>query len=298
MRVPRIVEMAFDMRKDPVGPLQHSTLTLCNAGFLGVPLRTTNTPQAVIGHKVPLPNIRLRDTVNVFVLALAAGEVRRQPGKEEPAYSKLFWCLWSLDKLLASMFGRPCHLRDDDISLERPSSVLSSHREPRTPFDIWLTLLEIVFHRLVEAPRSEPNNMAHIQRGLAAIRIQSIVATECQRALPPLSIIPYAISPAVTVFYQQYRPTKLITQQTRLAADLEACCSLLEEQRIWWYSAEKPTGATADLLDHAAGDLRSQPSGYCRTDTLCQARGFGEGSAVDEFTEQARAAVCGCNGTV
>ncbi|KAL4908633.1 hypothetical protein BDW74DRAFT_102307 [Aspergillus multicolor] len=223
--------------------------------------------------------------------AQTVGMHLRQSGNEEPAYSKLFWCLWSLDKLLASMFGRPCHLRDDDISLKRPLSVLPSHRGPRTPFDIWLmisallsdaihfyrpdtnsahalgkefptfqelvgpetedsdfatlSVLElyhhavgIVFHRLAESPRLESNNLAHIQRGFAAIRIQSIVATECQQALPPLPVIPYAISLAVSVLYQQYRSSKLITQQARFAADLEVCCNLLEEQRIWWYSAE------------------------------------------------------------
>ncbi|KAL4973679.1 hypothetical protein BDW66DRAFT_161925 [Aspergillus desertorum] len=193
----------------------------------------------------------------------------RQPGDDEAAHSKLFWCLWSLDRLLASMFGRPCHLRDDDISLERPHTRSRSHQGTQTPFDIWmlikgllsdaiqlyrphtdpnhalpehlpafqelvgpqlensdfatLSALElhhyavcIVFHRLRSTPGSEHNTVAQAQRGLAAIRIQYIIATESKRHMPPLRVIPYALSLAVSVFYQQYRSSKLVTNRTRL----------------------------------------------------------------------------------
>lgn len=40
------------------------------------------------------------------------------------------------------------------------------------------------------------------------------------------------------VSYQQFRSSKLITHYDRAKASLEACCTLLENLSIYWYSAE------------------------------------------------------------
>lgn len=85
--------------------------------------------------------------------------------------------------------------------------------------------------------RSQDSNSS-IRQGLAAVRIHSIVATECAQDLPPLPIIPYALSLSMSVSYQQFRSSRLITHFNRAKASLEACCSLLESMSIYWYSAE------------------------------------------------------------
>lgn len=61
----------------------------------------------------------------------------------------LFWCLWSLDKLNASINGRPLIMHDRDNHLESPTS---RPEERHTAFGIWLQLAEaldkvITFYR-------------------------------------------------------------------------------------------------------------------------------------------------------
>lgn len=58
------------------------------------------------------------------------------------------------------------------------------------------------------------------------------------RDLPPLPIVPYAVSLSMGVSYRQLRSSKLITHFNRAKASLEACCKSLENLSIYWYSAE------------------------------------------------------------
>ncbi|EDP54265.1 putative fungal-specific transcription factor [Aspergillus fumigatus] len=202
--------------------------------------------------------------------------------------SRLFWCLWTLDKMHASIGGRPVLLADRDIGLRKPI-VNTSH--PKTTFDVWFAISDLLssvisFYRPSADPtvgwetsfpsfeelmgdnfgeeldftmlsflevyyqavailscrsrmhdRSQDSNSS-IRQGLAAVRIHSIVATECAQDLPPLPIIPYALSLSMSVSYQQFRSSRLITHFNRAKASLEACCSLLESMSIYWYSAE------------------------------------------------------------
>ncbi|RAK80048.1 fungal specific transcription factor domain-containing protein [Aspergillus fijiensis CBS 313.89] len=223
--------------------------------------------------------------------AQTVGMHLKRPGDADFVHIKLFWSLWTLDKLLASMFGRPALINDHDISIERPCSAMNAPETPTTAFDVWfrisellseailfyrpgtnhehraekpfpsfeeivgpsgeelgfasLELLElyyqavaIVFHRTMDNASSESHNFARNQRGLAAIRVQSIVARECSEDLPPLPIVSYAVALSMSVFYRQYRSSNLITHRKRAATDIDACCSLLEGLSVSWYSAE------------------------------------------------------------
>lgn len=84
----------------------------------------------------------------------------------------------------------------------------------------------------------DSSKVSSIRQGLAAIRIHSIVASECAGNLPPLPIVPYAITLSMGVFYRQLRSSKLVTHFDRAKASLEACCALLEDLSPQWYSAE------------------------------------------------------------
>lgn len=106
-------------------------------------------------------------------------------------------------------------------------------------------ILEIYYHcvailscryKLTEGLDS--SKISSIRQGLAAIRIHSIVASECRGNLPPLPIVPYAITLSMGVSYRQLRSSKLVTHFDRAKASLEACCSLLEDLSPQWYSAE------------------------------------------------------------
>lgn len=86
--------------------------------------------------------------------------------------------------------------------------------------------------------RPDASKPSYIRQGLSAVRIHSIVASECPHGLPPLPILPYAVTLSMGVSYQQFRSGKLITHLNRAKADIANCCSLLEELSTHWSSAE------------------------------------------------------------
>ncbi|KAF7632020.1 fungal-specific transcription factor [Aspergillus flavus] len=110
---------------------------------------------------------------------------------------------------------------------------------------VTLGFLELFYHavailscRYKLTGRTDGSKPSYIRQGLSAIRIQSIVATECSQDLPPIPIVPYALTLSMGVSYQQFRSSKLITHFDRAKASLEACCTLLEALGISWCSAE------------------------------------------------------------
>ncbi|KAE8365262.1 hypothetical protein BDV27DRAFT_127166 [Aspergillus caelatus] len=108
-----------------------------------------------------------------------------------------------------------------------------------------LGFLELFYHavailscRCKLTGRPDGSKPSYIRQGLSAIRIHSIVSTECSQNLPPIPIVPYALTLSMGVSYQQFRSSKLITHFDRAKASLEACCTLLEALGISWCSAE------------------------------------------------------------
>lgn len=125
--------------------------------------------------------------------------------------------------------------------------VSSSRNSVRVQLELTVItgILELYYHcvailscryKLTEGLDS--SRVSSIRQGLAAIRIHSIVASECRGNLPPFPIVPYAITLSMGVSYRQLRSSKLVTHFDRAKASLEACCSLLEDLNPQWYSAE------------------------------------------------------------
>lgn len=105
--------------------------------------------------------------------------------------------------------------------------------------------LELYYHsvailscRQKLAESLDGSKVSSIRQGLAAIRIHSIVESECSDQLPPLPIVPYSVALSMGVSYRQLRSSKLITLFDRAKASLEACCALLEGLALYWHSAE------------------------------------------------------------
>jgi hypothetical protein len=92
--------------------------------------------------------------------------------------------------------------------------------------------------------------VSSIRQGLAAVRIHSIVASECAGRLPPLPLVPYAISLSMSVSYRQLRSSKLVTHFNRAKASIEACCHLLEDLSLRWSSAEAMARLGRKVLQH------------------------------------------------
>ena len=59
----------------------------------------------------------------------------------DDSLSTLFWCLWSLDKMHASIGGRPVLLADRDIGIRRHGSAA---RQSKSAFDAWFALSELL----------------------------------------------------------------------------------------------------------------------------------------------------------
>ncbi|KAL4874180.1 hypothetical protein BDV12DRAFT_182009 [Aspergillus spectabilis] len=210
----------------------------------------------------------------------------RSPGD---SLTTLFWCMWTLDKMHASIGGRPVLLADRDIGIKRPdltachsksafdvwyalsellSTVISFYRPSADDTTGWemgypsfeeiigdhvqgdldfaaLGVLEVYYHaisilscRYRPTQRPDGSKPSYTRQGLAAVRIYSLVATECAQSLPPLPVVPYAVALSMGVSYQQFRSSKLITYFDRARGSLEACCALLKELGTSWYSAE------------------------------------------------------------
>ncbi|PYI02694.1 hypothetical protein BO78DRAFT_432649 [Aspergillus sclerotiicarbonarius CBS 121057] len=113
----------------------------------------------------------------------------------------------------------------------------------------------ILFARNHSPEHTESPSPFHIRQDHAAIRIQSIAARECIDDLPPLPIVPYALSLSMGVSYQQYRSSNLITHLSRSKADLQARCVLLEILSPYWYSADK----MAQLGRKALNQIQERP---------------------------------------
>ena len=101
-----------------------------------------------------------------------------------------------------------------------------------------------------------PSTPSYVRQSLASVRTISILTKECPENLPPLPVVPYAVSLSTAVSYRAFRQTKLASHRKRSKEDLEACCKILEKMRDSWWSA----GAMADLgtaaLKNAEGPTR------------------------------------------
>ncbi|KAL4885373.1 hypothetical protein BJY04DRAFT_180790 [Aspergillus karnatakaensis] len=222
--------------------------------------------------------------------AQTAGLHLERPDRSpEDSLTNLFWCVWTLDKMHASIGGRPVLLAERDIGIKRPNITSG---QLKSAFDVWFALSELLstvisFYRpsvdetigwemdypsfediIGEHPQQELDSAAlgvleiyyhaisilscryrptqrldgskpsYTRQGLAALRIYSLISTECAQDLPPLPIVPYAVALSMGVSYQQFRSSKLITHLGRARSSLEACCALLEDLGTSWYSAE------------------------------------------------------------
>jgi hypothetical protein len=250
---------------------------------------------------------------HAHTFGLQFGRPRFHAAGRADSLENLFWCLWTLDRLNASINARPSIIHDRDNSIER---LTSKPEKRRTAFGMWVQLAEaldkvIVFyrpgtkdeetgweigfpsfediigeggdsldppilgrHHLFQAELSRPvthhrlavlelfyhavamashkshsindpvrATASYVRQSLSAVRVISILSTESPDDLPPLPIVPYAASLAMSVAYRHFRQSKLQTHKNRGKEDLKTCCTLLDRLRTSWWSA----GAMADL---------------------------------------------------
>lgn len=134
--------------------------------------------------------------------------------------------------------------------------------------------MELFYHSvaMLSHKSHSPNNpgratASHVRQSLSSVRVISILQNESPNDLPPLPIVPYAISTAMTVAYRQFRQSKLLSHRKRGKEDLKTCCNLLNRLRTSWWSA----GAMADLGCAALKKAENQEK--CDSNNTKMARG-------------------------
>lgn len=130
-----------------------------------------------------------------------------------------------------------------------------------------ITLLALFHHAVAMASHkslsvNDPvrSTQSYIRQSLSATRVISILSTEPHENLPPLPIIPYALSLAMSVVYRHFRQRKLQMHKNRAKEELKSCVTLLNRLRPSWWTA----GAMADLgmaaLSNADRSNRPKPA--------------------------------------
>ena len=93
----------------------------------------------------------------------------------------------------------------------------------------------------INAPvKSTPS---YVRQSLSATRVIHLLNAEAPERLPPLPLVPYALSVALSVVYRHFRSRRLKVHINRATEELKQCVTLLNRLRPAWWSA----GTMADL---------------------------------------------------
>ncbi|KAF2191154.1 hypothetical protein K469DRAFT_720136 [Zopfia rhizophila CBS 207.26] len=84
---------------------------------------------------------------------------------------------------------------------------------------------------------------SYVRQSLSATRVISLLNAEPPELLPPLPLVPYALSVALSVVYRHFRQRRLKVHINRATDELKQCVILLNRLRNAWWSA----GTMADL---------------------------------------------------
>lgn len=113
-----------------------------------------------------------------------------------------------------------------------------------------MTLLSLYHHAMCMASHKSlsinnpvKSTPSYVRQSLSATRVISLLNTESPELLPPLPIVPHALSVALSVVYRHFRQRRLKVHIDRATAELKQCVVLLNRLRGAWWSA----GTMADL---------------------------------------------------
>jgi hypothetical protein len=101
-----------------------------------------------------------------------------------------------------------------------------------------------------------PSLPSYVRKGLSTVRVIQILGEESPNNLPPLPVLPWALSLAVANAYRQFRQSRVPTHRSRARIELQKCCDLLEKMRPIWWSA----GRMADLGRAALNKASNVPA--------------------------------------
>lgn len=101
----------------------------------------------------------------------------------------------------------------------------------------------MVSHKSLSINDPVKSTPSYVRQSLSATRVIGLLNAEAPETLPPLPIVPYSLSVALSVVYRHFRSRRLKVHINRATDELKQCVTLLNRLRSSWWSA----GTMADL---------------------------------------------------
>jgi hypothetical protein len=198
----------------------------------------------------------------------------------EEGERRLWWCLWALDTLQASLCGRPVGVRREDISLPWPED----KGDKKDPFKVFLQIAAMLTDVIAlyrpactlpgwednewpslenvvpeELPRDIANTLTLFYHAVTILsqrrsgggqrRRRSAEAVvrmwPAQSETVGLAVVPYAVGLALSSFFREGD-----------RAGFESACDILEELgNLWWFAAAMARMGRSVVVKEAAGVL-------------------------------------------
>lgn len=122
-------------------------------------------------------------------------------------------------------------------------ATLITRLTPIAVLELFYNCAAMCSHKARPITEPIPSSPSYVRKGLSTVRVIQILAEESPDNLPPLPVLPWALSLAVANAYRQLRQSRVPTHRSRAKLELQKCCELLERLRTTWWSA----GRMADL---------------------------------------------------
>ncbi|KAH7138782.1 fungal-specific transcription factor domain-containing protein [Dendryphion nanum] len=98
---------------------------------------------------------------------------------------------------------------------------------------------------------------SYVRQSLSATRVISLLNAEAPEFLPPLPLVPYALSVALSVVYRHFRSRRLKVHINRATDELKQCVVLLNRLRTAWWSAGTMADIGIAVLNNADRNTRT-----------------------------------------
>lgn len=98
---------------------------------------------------------------------------------------------------------------------------------------------------------------SYVRQSLSATRVLYLLNAESPAYLPPLPIVPYALSLALSVVYRHFRSRRLKVHINRAKEELRQCVELLKGLSNAWWSAETMAKLGEAVLNNADRNTRT-----------------------------------------
>jgi hypothetical protein len=98
---------------------------------------------------------------------------------------------------------------------------------------------------------------SYVRQSLSATRVIGLLTAELPELLPPLPLVPYALSVALSVVYRHFRQRRLKVHINRATEELKQCVVLLNRLRNAWWSAGTMADLGTAVLNNADRNTRS-----------------------------------------